>query len=419
MSIRARWARVWKASPGRLGVAAAGLVALALIFGVTGVATVRRRAAVVTEVATVSGPLNTRAQTVYRALSDADATAAIAFLAGGTEPADLRQRYLDDIARASSALSEAQRDADGEAAPLLDEIARELPVYTGLVETARAYNRQGVPLGGAYLREASAHLRDVLLPAAQRVYEVSRSRLQDGQREASVFPWVLLLLGLALIAALAGTQVWLTRRTHRLLSPPLLVATAAALISCLAVTGAVSRSASFVDAGRQEGSADAQLLAEARVTALQVRADEALMLVARGDGGAFEQHLTEAFGVSSGLLDRAGRESEDRQDITEAQQAAANWMLQHQTVRDLDAEGRYEDAVRLATGPEPTGQIAVFARWETEIDQALGAAQGRFDERARAARGTLRWADVSVILLTVLTLAGVGAGMARRIGEYR
>lgn len=47
------------------------------------------------------GPLSLDGQQIYRALSDADATAASAFLSGGLEPAAARRRYLTDIAAAA------------------------------------------------------------------------------------------------------------------------------------------------------------------------------------------------------------------------------------------------------------------------------------------------------------------------------
>ena len=169
-------------SPGRLTTLTAVVVVFGLAFGLAGVFTMRASVGLVSDVTDRSGPLSLQAQDIYRSLSDADATAATAFLGNGVEPAQLRKRYLDDIARASSALTVALHSAEGRSATALGVLVRQIPVYTGLVESARTYNRQGIPLGGAYLREASALMRQTILPAAQDLFRAEATRLSDAQR---------------------------------------------------------------------------------------------------------------------------------------------------------------------------------------------------------------------------------------------
>jgi hypothetical protein len=49
-------------------------------------------------------------------------------------------------------------------------LSTDLPVYTGEIETARADNRIGYPVGAAYLREATTLMNSSLLPAAENLY---------------------------------------------------------------------------------------------------------------------------------------------------------------------------------------------------------------------------------------------------------
>src|SRR5256886_7485788 len=142
-----------RSTPGRLTALMVLLALLGLLAGIASVVGIMQRSALVDGVRNGSGPLTVQAQQLYRSLSDADATAASAFLSNGVEPKGLRDRYESDIAAASTALAAVTAAADTSRGDL-DLLTTQLPVYTGLVETARTYNRLGRPLGGADPRGA-------------------------------------------------------------------------------------------------------------------------------------------------------------------------------------------------------------------------------------------------------------------------
>jgi hypothetical protein len=276
-------------TPDLYRVVVAALLVLGLGAGIAGLATERYRSSRMADIVEVSGPLSVTAQDLYRSLSDADATAANAFLANGGEPAALRQRYLDDVARASSGVTVALRDADDENAKRLGVIGDQLSVYTGLVETARSYNRLGVPLGGAYLREASALMRQTLLPAAQELFESAQSRLVTAQKDAAGFPWTVVLLSLLTLGSLVAAQVLVSFRTNRTWNLGLVTASLVAVLLLAWSSSALSVAGGRVETGNRDGSAVSSLLAGAHRAALQARADEALTLIARGSGAAYER----------------------------------------------------------------------------------------------------------------------------------
>jgi hypothetical protein len=58
-------------------------------------------------------------------------------------------------------------------------IGDQLPLYSGFVESARADNRQGLPVGAAYLRRASELLTSSILPAADQLSATEAKRLSD------------------------------------------------------------------------------------------------------------------------------------------------------------------------------------------------------------------------------------------------
>ena len=143
----------------------AAVATASVLWGAAAAWTAGEHASAAGDVVTASEPLSFDAQQIYQSLSDADATEAAAFLAG-LEPPAARQRYLADVARAASYLEAATAAAGGQGqAHRLTVLSTELPVYTGLVESARADNRLGLPVGAAYLAEASELMRSRLLPA--------------------------------------------------------------------------------------------------------------------------------------------------------------------------------------------------------------------------------------------------------------
>src|SRR5262249_36272236 len=134
----------------------------------------------------VATPQLNDAQDVYVHLADADATASNAFLrcSAGVcghrfeNDAALQKRYEDDVTAATAVLPALARRANtADAKTAVATITKALAVYTGYVEAARANNRQGFPVGAAYLHEASTLIRSVVLPAATTVYEDAQVQL--------------------------------------------------------------------------------------------------------------------------------------------------------------------------------------------------------------------------------------------------
>jgi hypothetical protein len=169
-------------TPAKLRLLLAGLVALCLVWGVVAAWVVSQRTAGADDVVSTSETLSLDGQQIYRALSDADATAASAFLSSGLEPINGTARYRGDIAQAAAHLYSATAAAGhSPAARDLATLSAGLPVYTGEVQTARADNRLGLPLGAAYLQEASKLMRGTLLPAARSVSAQADAQLASGQ----------------------------------------------------------------------------------------------------------------------------------------------------------------------------------------------------------------------------------------------
>ena len=264
------------ATPRRLGLLLALLILLSLAWGVLAALTANQHASAAADVVAVSEPLSLDAEQIYTSLSDADATAASAFLAGGLEPAAARQRYQADITEAAirieaaSALvgsSAARTELPGHLANQVsaggsavgDDLAMlsgQLPVYTDEVGTARADNRLGLPLGAAYLREASGLLRGTLLPSASDIYTRESALLTSASAQATGLPLIVIAVvaGLGLGYVLYRSSRWLSRHTHRVVNYGLLLAALAGLVSLVWLAGSFVAGRGDMLHAQQQGS---------------------------------------------------------------------------------------------------------------------------------------------------------------------
>lgn len=415
-----------RTTPGVLTALALVLVVATLLAGLFTSLSVQRRGQAIDDLAIRSGPLTAAAQEIYRSLSDADATATGAFLAGGLEPTETRQRYEADIAQASNALAiavAAREPADVTATDSpLATLAGQLPVYTGLVETARADNRQGLPLGAAYQREASNLMRTRLLPAAQELYQSEADELAADQDRASSVPWAEILLALLVIGLLFLAQRFLRRRTNRVFNAGLLVATGAAVVSLVWVLIATVSAMNNVDDSRTEGSAQVDVLAQARIATLNARADETLTLVARGAGSAYQDDYVKVTQQLTGLLAHAGALATDPEvdrRIEAASTDAEAWTVAHTGIRAADDSGDYVTAVQRATDSGATGAAGIFDRLDSDLRGAIDRTRDAFGAEVNDASRSLAGAMAAVTVLAVLAAAGAAAGIWRRLKDYR
>ncbi|GAA3650049.1 hypothetical protein GCM10022267_40590 [Lentzea roselyniae] len=394
-----------RSTPGRLSLIVVVLVLASLASGWLTTWSVSRQERALDDLATQSEPLAHAAQEVYRSLQDADATAASAFLSGGLEPPQLRERYEADIAQAQAALSVATASSPD----LTATLAAQLPVYTGLIETARTNNRQGFPVGAAYLREASGLMRTQLLPAAQELYRAETDRVARAQDEAN-FPWGSVGVALAFVVALVLTQRYLTHKTNRLLNVGLLVATAAAVLSLLWVTTVSVLVMNDVGDSRT-ASQKVDVLAQARIATLTARGDETLTLVARGAGQAYEKNFVDVSERLEGLLDHA-KALENTEAIDQAMRHFRQWQQVHQRIREADDAGQYNDAVALIDNP-------YFDSLDQDLVRAIGEARQEFSDEVAVARASLAGTAVGVLVLAVISAVGSTMGLWQRLKEYR
>ncbi|MEU6169013.1 hypothetical protein [Streptomyces tanashiensis] len=416
--------------PGRLQILGAVLALLVVAFGAVTALEVTGRASAADDVVSRSQPLSADAAAIYRSLADADTTAASGFLAGTLEPAESRARYTRDITTASRLLVKAAANTDGssESAREIATLNEQLPRYTGLIERARAANRQGLPLGGAYLRYANQQMSSALLPAAERLYAAETERLHRDDDSARAWPFLSLALGLLALGVLVWAQRRNYARTNRVFNHGLLAATAATVVVLLWLLAAHTVTRAELNSARAHGQESLQVLNTARISSLTARANENLTLVARGavlteDGknDKYEADYTASMSALTTALATARELADDdagRGPVEDSAEGAAEWRERHKDARAKDEAGDYEGALSRVVGAgESTGRS--FDEVDAALERALAHEQTEFTRSAGDARDALTALPLGAAALGILGAAGAVLGINRRLSEYR
>ncbi|MBM7173509.1 hypothetical protein JQK87_35015 [Streptomyces sp. G44] len=422
-------------------VIGAVLALLVVAFGAVTTWQMTERATAADDVLRRSQPLSADAAAIYRSLADANTAASSGFLAGGQEPPAVRERYERDITRASKKLATAAAAAgsDSSSATAVRRLNQLLPQYTGLIERARANNRQGLPLGGAYLRYANATMQTRMLPAAEKLYQAENTRLASDYDDAKPYPWFAVALGVLALAALVWAQRRNYRRTNRVFNHGLLAATAAATVVLLWLVVGHTVARSGLDDSYDHGVRSLNVLNDARISSLKARGDENLTLVSRGAETTEVAGETEdKFDVSyraqmkrlgdgdSGLLGEAAELAEGTPGANPVRTAVKNvsvWQDRHKEARSRDDSGDYQGALdkvigaKDGRGAEPTGEC--FDNVDAALDRALAYEQREFKQAAEDGRDAMTGLPAGAAVLAVLGAAGAVLGIGRRLSEYR
>jgi hypothetical protein len=376
-------------------------------------------------VGTQTEPLLTEAQSLYASLSDANATAAATFLTGGIEPPQRRARYLADIATASRQLTLLTRQVGDSptARGAVATIARQLPVYTGLIETARTDNRQVLPIGAAYVRQASGLMTGQILPAANDLYGVEAQRLAgdySSGTSATALTTVATAAAIAL-AVLVLSQLLIAVRTRRVFNVPMAAATGLVVFSSLWLLVAFGAEQRSLSRAQRYGSDPVEVFSAMRILSLRAEGDESLALIARGGGDqdnadfAAVKHAFNALkNTEAGVLTSPASRL-DYSDLT-----SLMWLygLDHNRNVVLEQNGQFGDAIANAVGAHAV-EAGDVQQMNTSASLLIAQAQSTFQGNANDAASDLEGLRVGVPLVLLVATGLALAGFRQRIGEYR
>ena len=385
----------------------AGTAVLAVLLAVFGWVAISRRDQALDHTGAAAARLIS-VQEIRSAIIEADSIATTTFLVGGLESADQRARYEARLGDAAAGLALLSGGLSGDDLEQLTAANSTLNAFSGLVEQARANNRQGFPVGAAYQRQASALVRDKLLSSIEVLEQNARDDVNSNIKSAHRIGWVLPLTGIVVLVAMISGSVWLFRRTHRLLNVPLaLAALITVVVVCVGVfsmAGAMSSADDVVTGDLLKADRNSQV----RVAGFEARSDEALTLINRGNGQANEDAYQQA--ATTVITIVGGRGGDDQ-----LSSLFDEYDTLHQRLRQLDDSGDWEKA-RDQLLSESASAFDTFSTGVEQVVQGHSTAAEKDLDDAGSGLGTAR----VVLVIGALLAAGlVVVGFGQRLREYR
>lgn len=399
-------------TPGQLRLAMAVSIAMSLLLGAgalaIGLAQARALAATSERTHQVVSLLDVQAQ-----LAQADATVTNGFLIGGLEPPVLHEEY-DAALAASLATLALQTGQAVDPDQRLPAVVAAVGSYAGLIEQARANNRQGFPLAVGYIEEASLLLREQVLPDIDAAVAATADAAAANLNGLRGFAWLGIALAIPLLV-LIWIQVWLARRTRRTFSLPFALGTL--LLGAAGVVAVISFNvaSSQADLVRTDSYRGALALSQVLSLSGQARSDEAFTLIRRGSGAGFEDSYQDSVEAARTQLLRL----HSSPDSPAMEQGLQRWRDAHQEIIALDAQGDWDQAVARAVSREPGSASAEY----TDFVAAVQAELDILTRRTTAAFQGESTAPVALGWITagaaVVCAVGSWRGLERRLEEYR
>jgi hypothetical protein len=389
------------------------------------------------------------ARTIRADLADMDANAADALLVADPAQRTALGEAFDARRHAVAAsLVAAARNityGDAERVPI-ETMTEQVGVYLGFIAQARALAPRDPAGALAAYRSATTLMHQTILPAADALDTANLSYLNGAYgarvQAAGWYTVLVFATGGLLLLSLLATQVFLTRRTHRLLNPPLAGATLVAAVVLVQLTGALNAAGGDLRAAKQDAFDSVHALWQARSVAYDANGDQRRYLLDHEQAGQLQQAFAAKAAQLADTTDFAGAGAEatkgpptfkgylgdELRNITypgEQEAALASlrtfgeYVAVDGQVRALEQAGRHQEAVDLALGTADGQSGGAFARFDQALFTTLDINQKELDKAVPRAFGDLAGAEYVALggALAVVVLAWLG--LRPRLSEYQ
>jgi hypothetical protein len=415
-------------SPGRLRIVSGVAVLAAVLVALGGGAALQERSSALDEAKRSAAHL-VLVQGVQINLVQANADVSNSFLKFGLEPVKQQLDFIDKIQAASRDLALAA-NASPEDAASLGRVNADLTRYAEYIGRARANNRSGNPVGANYLSTASDLLLEDVTNDSNVVTKQSmvselkgrsdddREKIESAYSRATHASWWLALVAIIGLGVLIWAQIYLARRSRRILNVPLAASTVGLLAALVVAAGAMAVSQSKANDVRDGSLANATALSDSRVAAFTAKSTESLTLINRGSATDEDKEWKAAITTATTSLGKVDAQAVEGKATT----ALAGYAKLHAAINAADVKGKWDDAVVSAVAPGSAGKPSAnsqFTVYDGETSKALDSEARSATSDLGQAGGALLPAGILVVLIGLLAALGAWWGISLRLDEYR
>lgn len=402
------------------------------------------------------------AQHIKAGLAEMDADVANELLAKPGQNASTQQAYAQHRQEVSDSLETAAENVtygDAERVPIRT-ILQGLGDYDAFVAQAGVFHKRGgdPEVLPAY-HQASSMMHSTLFPAADALDKANSDMLTQiyaqqtaASSRASALVWV---TGILLIAALAGLQLFLTRRVRRVVNPALLLATVLTIGLLFGTAAAFRAQGVHIKVAKEDSFDSVNALWHARATSYDANTAESRWLLdpgyatasandfftniaklaSFGAGDSYDTICNQASSINApagqwaSLVqpDFHGDLADELRNITfsgekeaaiDAIRTLGVYVAVDAQIRQLQNSGRHADAIALCVGDAPGQSDWAFDRYDAALQRAIDINQKAFDlavQRGDNCLNAFTWLTPAVCI----AIAGLAAiGVLPRIREY-
>ena len=323
-----------------------------------------------------------------------------------------------------------------------------IPLFTILSNiSAYEYTVGGAVSSGAEISvdqfmEANRLMQQKILPASSALNHANLSQLDSiytsftkNINSVTVF---MRLIGIAFLIILIGTQVYLFKKTHRILNIGLLIATILFSVNFLYSASALNSVKSDLYTAKHDAFDSLNALWSAKAEAYNANAIESLYLLHNGTGivqtadtinfnlsaarlnsdpkaalagGKFEGYLNDA--LSNVTFSR------EKDTIGVALQQWTKYVDIDKQIRNLEYDSKHNEAVALCVGDAAGQSNFEFAKFDSALGDTININQVNFDFNINSAFETLNMFPYITGIFLVLIVTASILGMKARIDEYK
>ncbi|HEY6874159.1 MAG TPA: hypothetical protein VI298_15650 [Geobacteraceae bacterium] len=433
-------------TPGKMTAALAGCIVGAVIMAICAFGAYRGTRKAVQTVGKDAVPSIVAAERIRATLGDAHANAMNAVVTNEGENGPSLKKFRQDMDQAHADLLSAAQNityGDEEAKPILT-------LMTKLGEYERVLGQARVQSGDsaiATILASNTLMRGEILPAAVELDQANFRHLTatyDAHRNNALLAALpFLVFALVNLAVLVATQIYLFRKTRRMLNPAMAAATAIALVFAIYGAYTLKSAESALVSIKQDCFDSIHALWKAKAIAYDANADESLYLIYTGRPAeqqkafaAYKAKAAELVAVEPEEAQAAaaakqriqGLLGDELANVTFAgeEEAARETLRTWGEYRKIDTQitgllkqGRYQEALKLDLGTAPGQSNWAFDQFDQAIGKTLDINQAAFQDGVNRAFKLLGVFPYVLGIALVAVVVACILGMKPRLDEYR